>query len=82
MGDSMVRRSSFSARIAECCRRRRRSGSRLRTASSDERRTLGRTPRMHVRACFCALSRMEAVLGEMEERQVEPHSRTGRIQEQ
>ena len=37
---------------------------------------------MEVRASFCALSRIEAVLGEMEERQIEPHSRTGRIQEQ
>ena len=54
----------------------------LRTASRDERRTLRRTPRMLVRACFWALSRMEAVLGEMVEKQVEPHSRIGRIQEQ
>ena len=80
MGDLIVRRSSFSARIAECWRRRRRRGSRLRMASSEERRTFGRTPNMQVRASFCALSRIDVVC-ERSERQMEPHSRTGWIQE-
>jgi len=82
IGEQGGRRLSFSANIAECWRRRRRRGSRLRTASNAEGRTLGRTPRTQVRACFWDLTRMEEVEEDIEERQTEPHSRTGRIHEQ
>jgi hypothetical protein len=54
----------------------------LRTASRAEGRTLDLTPMIEVRACFWTLSRREEVLGEMEDRQIEPHSRIGRTQEQ
>jgi len=82
MGEWEVRRSSFAARIAERWRRRRRRGSRPAIDSRAERRTLDRTPSRVTSAFFWDLLRMEEVLGEMEERQMEPHSRTGRIQEQ
>ena len=81
-GERRERRSSFSARIADRWRRRRRRGSMFSIASRDEGRTLGLTPMIERRACFWAFSRREEVLGEMEDVHIEPHSRTGRIQEQ
>jgi hypothetical protein len=82
IGEPRGRRSSFSASVAECCRRRRRRGSRFRTASMAEGRTLERTPKTQVSACFWDLLRIEEVVEDKEERQAEPHSMTGRIQEQ
>ena len=50
-------------------------------ASRADRRTFERTPSRDVSAFFGDLLRMEAILGEIKERQMEPHSRTGWIQE-